>query len=428
MARINSSFRDPSGYLYWDGDTLLREINQIYKGSFTKLMSSGLYDALLREGLIVYHVQIRDDVIKPKIIPFISYPYEWCFSQLKQAALLTLKIESIALEYGMSLKDASAYNVQFVEGKPVFIDTLSFEEYKDGEGWVAYKQFCQHFLAPLQLMVYKDVRLGLLLRDYIDGIPLDLAAKLLPHNLDSGINIHVRLNAKAQNKFSKQGKAKLPKVLLYSILKHLENSVKKLKWNPEGGWTEYRKVMNYNDFSFNHKKQVVRHYLEKIKPGTVWDLGANNGDFTKIAASIAKNVVAFDNDYGCAEINSQNCLSLVMDLSNPSPYIGWANKERDSLIARSPVDCVMALALIHHLIITYEIPLDEIAQFLAVICRNAIVEFVSKDDTQVKKLMVNRKDIYDFDSFEEVFVKYFEIVEKIPVDGTNRVLYLMRVK
>ena len=119
-------------------------------------------------------------VLRPRELPLISYPYEWCFSQLREAALLTLELQRRALAAGMRLKDASAYNIQFDAGRPILIDTLSFEVGDPTQPWPAYRQFCEHFLAPLALMAYRDPRCGLMLRDFIDGIPVDLAARLMP--------------------------------------------------------------------------------------------------------------------------------------------------------------------------------------------------------------------------------------------------------
>ena len=187
--KIAGSFRDPSGFLFHLNGLIYRQINIEYKKNYIHLMKSGLYEALMDTKLLIPHEEVNigslasDNaykIIKPEQVLFISYPYEWCFSQLKDAALTTLKIQKKSLNFGMSLKDCSAYNIQFRKGKPILIDTLSFEEYREGKPWIAYRQFCQHFLAPLALMSYKDIRLNQLLRIYIDGIPLDLAIHLLP--------------------------------------------------------------------------------------------------------------------------------------------------------------------------------------------------------------------------------------------------------
>ena len=177
---LSSSFRDPSGFLFVEDGSLYRQVNQVYRENYDHLIESGLYDALVSKGLLIPHKEASSDlartddaykVLKPQPVPFISYPYEWCFSQLKDAALLTLQVQKTAIDFGATLKDASAYNVQFVGPKPVLIDTLSFEKYTEGQAWVPYRQFCQHFLAPLALMSCTDVRLSQLSRTYIDGVP-----------------------------------------------------------------------------------------------------------------------------------------------------------------------------------------------------------------------------------------------------------------
>ena len=189
IKKDSSSFRDPSGYVFYENDAVFRTISNLYKESYNYLISSGLYNKLVEESLLIPHKEIESysiehynvyKIIKPELVPFISYPYEWCFGQLKDAALLILRIQKIALSFNMILKDASAYNVQFYKGKLILIDTLSFEIYKENRPWIAYRQFCQHFLAPLCLIGYCDIRLIQLMRIYLDGIPLDFVSGLLP--------------------------------------------------------------------------------------------------------------------------------------------------------------------------------------------------------------------------------------------------------
>ena len=207
-----ASFRDPGGFLFVEGGVLYRQVNSVYKDDYDLLLRSGLYKTLTDAGLLVSHEEVSTDppdpriaykIIRPEPIPFISYPYEWCFSQLKDAALATLEIQRQALAHGLSLKDASAYNVQFLDGKPVLIDTLSFEKLRL-KPWVAYRQFCQHFLGPLLLMGLKDSRLGQLSRIFLDGVPLDLTSRLLPRRtrLRPGILMHIHLHAASQKHFA----------------------------------------------------------------------------------------------------------------------------------------------------------------------------------------------------------------------------------
>jgi ribosomal protein L11 methylase PrmA len=402
--------------------------------------------------LLVSHTEILSKtrpreaylIIKPKQIPFISYPYGWSFSQLKAAALLTLKVQMTALEYNMILKDASAYNVQFFGTKPIFVDTLSFEKYTNGVPWIGYKQFCQHFLAPLALMAYTDLRLSLLSRIFLDGIPLDLTSKLLPIKtmLNFGLIAHIHLHSKAQTFFAdkspKTTKLKTSKRLLIYLLKNLESSVQNLRLKKtDTEWAKYYSFTNYSKKSFDNKKSLVEKYLMQIKPKTVWDLGGNTGEFSRIASKIAHYVVSFDKDPMAVEKNyleglkngETNVLPLVIDLTNPSPSIGWANEERASLVDRGPADTVLALALIHHLAISNNLPFEKIAKFLRSICKKLIIEFIPKNDSNVQRLLSTRKDIftkYNQSSFEAAFKKFFKIVRSENIIGSKRILYLMK--
>ena len=201
MEKITASFRDPSGFVFRNNGILYRRINDCYKATFAKFIENGLYQKLLNEDLIIPHKVISHDTIQPTEI-FISYPYEWSFEQYKDAALTTLYIQKIALSYNMSLKDATPYNIQFYNGKPVLIDTLSFEEFSN-QPWVAYNQFCKMFLAPLSLMAYTSQQLSCLMKDFINGIPLDLCANLLPvrARFNIGLLFNIFLHAKSQKKY-----------------------------------------------------------------------------------------------------------------------------------------------------------------------------------------------------------------------------------
>jgi hypothetical protein len=453
--KLNSSFRDHSGYVFHDQKgTLLRYVSKSYQADFDLIHSSGLYDKLVQEGLLVAHKDHtakagrgdadRYKVIKPDVIPFISYPYEWSFSQLKDAALATLRIQRIAFAHGMTLKDASAYNIQFYKGKPVFIDTLSFEKYQPGKPWVAYKQFCQHFLAPLVLASYIDVRLMGLLREYIDGIPLDLTASLLPlkTKLKPQLAIHIHLHAKSQKRYAhetkKQKNIKISERSLKSLVESLSALTGSLKWKPAGTeWGEYYTFTNYNSRSSNQKKAIIEGFISKTKPKSVWDLGSNDGRYSRIASSSGINTVAFDIDPIAVEKNYQqvvaqketNILPLVMDLTNPSPAIGWAHAERDSLVGRGSADMVFALALIHHLAISNNVPLSDLAKFFAQVGKHLVIEFVPKGDSQVDKLLATREDIFDNYNeagFELAFKQYFKTVSKERIKGSKRTLYLLK--
>lgn len=450
---ITSSFRDPSGFLFYRNGSIYRQINRPYREDYEHLMNSGLYEKLVKAGLLVVHEEVDIErpnpdkaykIIKPFPVPFISYPYEWSFSQLKAAALATLRIEKKALDSGMSLKDCSAYNIQLVKNKPMLIDTLSFEKYREGEPWVAYRQFCQHFLAPLALTTYRDIRLAQLLKTYIDGVPLDLAGKLLPlrtyFNFALFVNIH--LHAKSQEHFADKSVRKtglrLSRTSLLGLIDNLESAIRRLRWTPpKSEWAGYYDDIGYSPDSFNHKKALVGEFLEVIKPDTVWDLGSNTGVFSRIAGEKGATTIAFDADPAAVEKNYLECISkregnpfpLWLDLVNPSPALGWDNEERFSFSERGPCDTALALALIHHLAISNNLPFGKIALFFNRICRSLIVEFAPKSDSKVQKLLASREDIfkdYTQQIFEDEFKKFFSIIRTVCIRGTGRTLYLMK--
>ncbi len=450
-----SSFRDPSGFIFYLDGQVYRQINKVHQEHYDYCIDSGLYKVLTETGLLISHREVDMPgiqnkavykFIQPDLIPFISYPYEWCFSQLKQAALATLKIIKISLEYGMILSDASAYNIQFYKGKPVFIDTLSLKKYIKGEPWTAYKQFCQHFLAPLALMSYTDIGLNQLLKVYIDGIPLDLASALLPFKtkVKLGLLLHIHFHAKSQKHYStkvvKVKEHKLPLKSLLGLIDNIESTVNSLKWSPQGTeWADYYSFTNYSSNMMTEKMHYVEKFINQINPKSVWDLGANIGIFSRIASDQGIQTVSFDIDPAAVEKNylesiekgETQIIPLLLDLTNPSPAIGWENNERASLMDRGPVDLVLALALIHHLAISNNVPLDKVANFFSRICNFLIIEFVSKEDTQVKKLLATREDIflkYIQHEFEIEFKNYFEILDIISIDDSQRTLYLMQRK
>lgn len=454
--KVFGSFRDPSGFLFFRDGVLYRQIDKQYQSNYRKLMDSGLYENLTSKNYLIEHEEIDNDaehsvsrgyrVIKPKHIPFISYPYEWCFSQLKDAALLTLKIQKIAIEYGMSLKDASAYNIQFINSHPILIDTLSFEKYDKGQPWIAYKQFCQHFLSPLSLMSHTDIRLNQLLRIYTDGIPLDLTSRLLPAGTRINLSLltHVHLHAKSQKLFSAK-KMKLPSrtmssTSLLGIIDSLEKAIGKMRWAPgETEWVNYYDETNYSVAAFEHKKKAINAFLDKINPEVVWDLGANDGTFSRLAACRGIQTISCDVDMSAVErnyllskdLNETHLLPLVLDLTNPSSGIGWSNRERNSFLDRGPADAVFALALIHHLAISNNLPFDKIADFFRTACEFLVIEFVPKNDSQVQRLLTTRKDIFPFytqECFQKIFSGFFVIEDSVKIKESERTLYLMRKK
>ena len=449
---IAGSFRDPSGFIFRKEGVLYRQIQQSYKEHYDHLLASGLFDNLVQSGLLISHKEVDlpgDDsassykTIRPDTIPFISYPYEWSFSQLKDAARITLEIQKRALGYGMTLVDCSAYNIQFFRGRPIMIDTLSFRKYAEGQPWTAYRQFCQHFLAPLALMSLRDVRLSQLSRIYIDGIPLDLASHLLPSTsrLNLGLLLHLHLHARSQKRYSKKAAViknkKFSRRAFLGLIDSLETAIGRLDWKPEGTeWADYYQDTNYSSSALGHKSELVGNYLDDVRPGLLWDLGGNVGHFSRIGVRAGALTISFDSDPACIERSYLQCvrdkeinlLPLLSDLTNPSPGIGWENEERMSLMARGPADAVMALALIHHVCISNNVPLPKVARFFSRLAGFLVIEFVPKEDSQVQRLMQVREDIfphYDQTSFEQTFCEFYRIKRSDVIRESKRTLYLM---
>jgi ribosomal protein L11 methylase PrmA len=446
-----SSFRDPRGFIFEQDGLLYRQVNESGRAGYEALMGSGLYEELAAKQLLVSHEEVDAPgaadawkVLKPELVPFISYPYEWSFGQLKKAALTTLRIQKIALRHGMTLRDASAFNVQFIGSQAVFIDTLSFESYQEGQPWVAYRQFCQHFLAPLFLIAGSDPRLSALSRSWIDGIPLDIARRLTPrpYRWRPGFLAHISLHSKAQERF-KDDAARRPRRLhvrraaLERIIDHLRATTEGLSWNPaKTQWAGYYSMTNYTDEAMESKKRFVAAVVNVLKPARVVDLGANTGEFSVIAARAGAYVVAADVDCGAVELcfrrasaeKDRRVLPLVVDLANPTPPLGWMNAERASFLERcaGKTDLVLALALVHHLVIGNNVPLRSVMELFFRTGADVIVEFIEKNDTQVQRLLASRDDIfedYSVEGFERALSGLFRIVTKQPLPGARRLLY-----
>jgi SAM-dependent methyltransferase len=453
--RLGASFRDPSGFVFRHQGRVYRQVNRVGADDYAACVQSELYEQLVSERLLVAHREVPGPLsdtapdlhhctLLPDAVDFVSYPYEWCFSQLRDAALLTLRIARTALAAGFSLKDASAYNVQFAQGRPIFIDTLSFERRREGEPWIAYRQFCQHFVAPLALMAYRDVRLGNLLRVHLDGVPLDLACALLPSRvwLHGGLLMHLRLHASFERRHAGDAGASPPRPLtreaLDALLGSLERILGKLVFSPgESEWSAYAEGDSYDEASLAHKQALVARHLAAQAPKRVWDLGANTGAYSRLAASAGAQVVAFDADPACVERaycearerSESRILPLVLDLANPSPGLGWANAERDALPRRGRPDLILALALVHHLAIACNVPLPVIAEWLASLADALLIEFVPKSDPKVRTLLATRRDSfgsYTREDFEAAFRAHFELAARDEIDGSVRTLYRMQ--
>ncbi len=447
-----ASYRDTAGFIFQQENKFYRYVSPIYNEQYSQLMQSGLYDELVKKNMLIVHNEIAEigkfnfsegKVLLPEQLPFISYPYEWSFDMWKDAALLTLSIAAAALKKGMILKDATPFNVQFVNGKPLFIDTLSFEKYEEGHAWVAYHQFSECFLGPLLLMHYCHPATNKLFSVYPNGIPIDVLVSLLPKssrwNMGTFLHIHLQAKfsgkkkegAKAENKFSRQK--------LELLLKGLESYVQKLSPKKvKTTWDDYYTDTILGEEYLQAKTILVRSFVNYVDFNNAIDLGANEGHFSMLINE-SKNVIATDFDPNCINelylqlkrSGRKNILPLIVDLTSPAPAIGWSNTERASLTTRLKADLVLALALVHHLAIANNIPLALIADWFAGIGENLIVEFVPKSDEKVKQLLQHRKDIFDkysLEDFKAAFSNKYQIVKEELVGNTGRVLFLMKRK
>ena len=453
LTALSSSYRDNDGFVFKQNDTYYRLIKPSYFSHYNLLMSSGLYKNLTDAGRLVKHEEIDASffqtnidgkIILPEQISFISYPYEWSFDMWRDAAIVTLKIAAQALEHEIILKDATPFNIQFHKGRPVFIDTLSFEKHEEGTSWIAYHQFCECFLGPLLLMHYGHRDLGKLFMVYPNGIPLDVVKSILPFKSKFNVHVylHIWLQAKMASKpiVSEAREKVFTKQKLVTLLNGLTSFVSGLSQKEiKSTWNDYYTDTILGNKYLDAKKIIVEKFVNSIDIKSAIDLGANDGYFSLLLKDTIENVIALDFDSNC--INElykkirkdkiKNIVPLVSTLNIPSPAIGWHNEERYSLTQRLNADLVLALALIHHLAISVNIPLDFIAKWFSEMGAYLVIEFVPKNDEKVKQLLKEREDIfdgYDLITFREIFSEYYSIIYEEKVSGTERVLFLMKRK
>lgn len=448
-----SSYRDPSGFIFEKEGTLYRQVNISFKEHFDHFIQSGFYKHLTEKGLLISHEEINENftsdlnyykTLKPEKVPFISYPYEWSFDMIKDAALLSLKLLKESLQFGMILKDATPYNIQWRHGKLVFIDTLSFEKYEETP-WIAYRQFCENFLGPLLLMHYRKQPLHQLLLSWPDGIPLPVIQSLLPKrtrfslHIYLHIHLHNKISTKQQTATGKQ--LKFTKEKLLRLIASLELLINKLKLPAQNStWSAYYEEASKRNEYLDEKKKIINKWLNELPQiKTAADLGANEGEFSKLLALKDIKTIATDFDPFCINTlynnikltKERNILPLIVDLSNPTPAIGVNNKERASFLNRLTVDIAFMLAIIHHLAIGKNIPFEKIADMLAGVTNYLLIEFVPKEDEKVKFMLANKKDIYtnySEENFTNTFSCYFQIEKKETIGNSQRILYLMKRK
>lgn len=446
-----ASFRDPAGFVFRDNGILYRQVNRSFAQAFEAFESSGACARFIEKKWLVPHHKTSDPIrhdseaaffLQPVEIPFISYPYEWSFEMLRDAALHTLTLAEACLDYQLQLKDASPFNIQFMEGRPIFIDSLSFEPLQPGP-WVAYRQFCQSFLAPLLLMHYSRRPAPELFRAWPDGIALPLAAKWLPwrsrFSIHSYLHIHLqaKLSQKTTNRQAKEsgsfGPEKLKRILL--SLRTLIQSLRK----PDDGsvWSGYYAEAGNRGSYLAEKQTILAGWFNKMNGlRKAIDLGANEGLFSGMLAERKVAVVAADIDPVCvdrlyARAGETGIHPLVQDLANPSPGIGALNTERAPFLERARADLALALALIHHLALEKKMSLAMIRDLFLPMAPNLIVEFVPAEDEKAALLLQRiegLKPAYSQEAFEACFAENYEIHQRIPVGGSLRTLYWLKRK
>ena len=445
-----SSYRDPSGFIFESSGKLFRQINNVYREHYELLMSSGLYQVLAEKQWLILHRETSSPIgtspdhfktIEPEFISFISYPYEWCFEQLKDAALLTLNVMRTAMTHGMIIKDATPYNVQFRFATPIMIDTLSFQKYDETKPWVAYRQFCETFFYPLLISSYTGIEVSRLFAAYPEGVDAQTTATLLPAkaNFNVGNWLHVFIPAKVKGSEQKK-EMPFDKTKLLRIVEDLFARIKSIRPSRSNklGWENYYDETVLSEEYLLNKQQIVADMIEKIEAQTACDVGCNRGVFSSLLAKKIPSVVSIDADegsisgvYAHAQKNNEHILPLCVDLANPSGDGGFNNEERKGFLRRMRYDAALALALVHHLAIGKNIPFDKLVELFKNICNQLIIEFVPKEDEKVQQLLLHREDIFtDYSKvkFEQAFARYFEIMATTEVEGSRRTIYLMKRK
>ena len=447
-----SSYRDPSGFIFEKEGTIYRQVNTCFKEHFDHFMTSGCYQHLVEKGLLIPHEQILENLtgdnryyitLKPEPISFISYPYEWSFDMLKDAALLTLQVIKEALAFEMIIKDATPYNIQWHKGRLIFIDTLSFEKYTETP-WIAYRQFCENFLGPLLLMHYCKMPLHQLQLAWPDGIPVTITKSLLAKRSRLSLHtyLHIFLHAKisSRNKGNNNTAQHFSKQKLANLLSSLETVINKLKLpEQKSTWSAYYEEASQRNNYLEEKKKIIGEWLADLQPSikTAADIGANDGEFSKLLAKQNISVVSADFDAFCINrlysaikrTSEKNIQPFVLDIANPSPAIGVNNEERSAFTSRLKVDLVVALALIHHLAIGKNIPFEKVAELFVTLGKYLIIEFVPVGDEKIQKMLQIKEpfpETYSQEEFIKKFSLLFSIVDQKEIGGSGRVLFLMK--
>jgi hypothetical protein len=458
----SGSFRDRHNQVFYFEGRVLRGLSQEASDNWKALITRGFFRKFVESGKVVptWAVEIDDplwemfrshgwsSVLEHERIPFISYPYEWTFSMLKDAALLHLELLQQSIEHDWSMKDATAYNVQWHGARPIFIDTTSFEPRAEGELWGGYRQFCMMFLIPLLLKSHLDIDYLQLLRSTLDGISPTEAVKFFRgwRRLKRGVMSHVVFPAAVEkriaeaergNAWAKKRSIHHSKTMLLGLLSGLERTVQALKMDSKRtAWSHYECNHSYNTAEFEEKNRFVENCVSARSWKLAWDLGCNTGTFSKLCGNYCDTVIAVDGDHNAVErlylrerqARGRRILPLVMDLTNPSPNQGWIGAERKAFDQRARPDLIICLALIHHIVISANVPFRSFIDWLRGVGASVILEFVDRSDDMVRKLLMNKKEPhldYKLDQFEAVVRDAFEVRHsQILKNGHRKLFYL----
>jgi hypothetical protein len=456
------SYRDRDGRVFHDDSgRVLRALSEHALADWDYVRKTAFFQREVERGRIVKTELARDlpdngdivaegwkGVLHHEAIRFVSYPFEWTFGMLQDAAILHLELLIAALEDDVTLKDGTAYNVQWSGVRPVFIDVASFERLEAGRPWTGYRQFCQTFLYPLFFQAYKDIPFQPWLRGRLEGISPGECHRVMSLRdfCRRGVVSHVVLHAWLESRKTLSDidslralpAAGFHKDLIRTNATNLVKIVRGLRWAPAASeWSEYGDSNNYSSADRQRKEQFVRGVVHSRPWRLCWDLGCNTGTYSRIAAENAETVVAMDADHLSVERLyqslrqegggvSEKILPLVISLADPTCGLGWRGNERKAIVDRGRPQLALCLALIHHLVIGAGIPLRELVAWLASLDANLVIEFVSKGDPMVRRLLQGRRDNYsDYDPahFERLLSAKFDIVRSETLESGTRTLY-----
>jgi len=454
MPRDPASYRDPAGHVHLRNGKVFRSILPPGLEQYRAARNSGFLDSATRAGHLIEGVEVDPSVLRDEApdavhvlehprLDFVSYPYEWSFNGLRAAALLTLDLHLEAMQHGLTLSDGSAYNVQFVGPRPVFIDYLSLIPYEDGQVWLGYRQFCEQFLNPLLLTAKTGVAFQPLYRGALEGIASADLGALLPvrAKLDPRIALHVVLQGRLQRTVTAQRTAvartvRLSKTAVANNLGAVRNWVAKLQPPPSQltPWQQYEQTAQYTPDERAAKARLVGEVVRAAAPKTVWDLGCNSGEYAEVALnSGAQLVIGFEPDPGAlnaafrrAETKRLAFLPLSVDVTNPSPSLGWRERERLGWAERRNADFVLCLALLHHLVLGRNLPLPQVLDWLLALAPRGILEFVPREDPMAKQLVMFKPGIaadYTLDTVSTLLGQRARVERQQEITTTGRTLF-----